>query len=107
MLAKKLNKVPVVVGNCLGFAGNRMFEPYRLEAQLLVEEGASPEDVDRALYDFGMAMGPLATGDLLGLDVAWRIRRLFEGHLPAGFRKPLIEDRLYELGRYGQKTSAG
>lgn len=106
-LAKKLSKVPVVVGNCLGFAGNRMFEPYRTEAQFLVEEGAAPEAVDRALYDFGMAMGPLATGDLVGLDVAWRIRRLFEQRHPAGSRKPLIEDRLYELGRYGQKSGAG
>ncbi|MCW5983051.1 MAG: enoyl-CoA hydratase/isomerase family protein [Bryobacteraceae bacterium] len=106
-LARKLNKVPVVVGNCLGFAGNRMFEPYRLEAQFLVEEGAAPETVDRALYDFGMAMGPLATGDLVGLDVAWRIRRLFQEREPPGFRKPLVEDRLYDLGRYGQKSGAG
>lgn len=106
-LAKKLGKVPVVVGNCLGFAGNRMFEPYRLEAQFLVEEGASPEAIDRALFDFGMAMGPIATGDLVGLDVAWRIRRLFEEQQPADFRKALIENRLYELGRYGQKSGAG
>ena len=74
-LAKKLGKVGVLVGNCRGFVGNRMFGPYRREAQFLVEEGASVEAVDQALYDFGMAMGPLAVGDLAGLDVGWRIRK--------------------------------
>jgi 3-hydroxyacyl-CoA dehydrogenase len=106
-LARRLGKIPVVVGNALGFAGNRMFEQYRREAQFLVEEGASPLEVDQALYDFGMAMGPLATGDLVGLDVAWRIRKLFEARAAPGTRRPLIEDKLYELGRYGQKTGAG
>ena len=70
-LSKKLGKVGVLVGNCRGFVGNRMFGPYRREAQFLVEEGASIEAVDQALYDFGMAMGPLATGDL-----GWPGRRL-------------------------------
>ena len=65
----------MLVGNCRGFVGNRMFRPYRREAQFLVEEGASIEAVDKALYEFGMAMGPLATGDLAGLDVGWRIRK--------------------------------
>ena len=74
-LSKKLGKVGVLVGNCRGFVGNRMFGPYRREAQFLVEEGAAVEAVDKALYDFGMAMGPLATGDLAGLDVGWRIRK--------------------------------
>jgi 3-hydroxyacyl-CoA dehydrogenase len=106
-LGKRLGKIPVVVGNCLGFAGNRMFEQYRREAQFLVEEGASPLEVDQALYGFGMAMGPLATGDLVGLDVAFRIRKLFEERMPAGARQPLIEDKLYAMGRYGQKTGAG
>ena len=64
-LSRKLGKVGVLVGNCRGFVGNRMFGPYRREAQFLVEEGASVGAVDKALYDFGMAMGPLATGDLL------------------------------------------
>src|SRR5216684_2073388 len=67
-LAKKLNKVGVLVGNCRGFVGNRMLHPYLREAEFLVKEGAAPEAVDRALYDFGMAMGPLAMGDLAGLD---------------------------------------
>ncbi len=106
-LARRLGKVAVVVGNCLGFVGNRMFEQYRREAQLLVEEGAWPREVDEALRDFGMAMGPLATGDLVGLDVAYRIRKLFEARMPPGARRPLIEDRLYAMGRLGQKTGAG
>jgi 3-hydroxyacyl-CoA dehydrogenase len=106
-LARRLGKIPVVVANALGFAGNRMFEQYRREAQFLVEEGASPLEVDQALYDFGMAMGPLATGDLVGLDVAWRIRKLFEARAAPGTRRPLIEDKLYAMGRYGQKTGAG
>ena len=74
-LSKALGKVGVLVGNCRGFVGNRMFHPYRREAQFLVEEGAGIAAVDQALTDFGMAMGPLATGDLAGLDVGWRIRK--------------------------------
>src|SRR5271154_3529127 len=66
-LSKKLGKIGVLVGNCRGFVGNRMFHPYRREAQFLVEEGATPGAIDAALYSFGMAMGPLATGDLAGL----------------------------------------
>ena len=105
--SKTLGKVGVLVGNCRGFVGNRMFGPYRREAQFLVEEGAGIEAVDQALADFGMAMGPLATGDLAGLDVGWRIRKEYR-HLEApGIRQPFLEDRLCELGRYGQKTRAG
>ncbi|MDP8983166.1 MAG: 3-hydroxyacyl-CoA dehydrogenase NAD-binding domain-containing protein [Acidobacteriota bacterium] len=106
-LSKKLGKVGVLVGNCRGFVGNRMFGPYRREAQFLVEEGATVEAVDKALYDYGMAMGPLATGDLAGLDVGWRIRKEFKDHLNTSVRQPLLEDRLCEMGRYGQKTGAG
>jgi 3-hydroxyacyl-CoA dehydrogenase len=106
-LSKKLGKVAVLVGNCRSFVGNRMFHPYRREAQFLVEEGASVEAVDNALYGFGMAMGPLATGDLTGLDVGWRIRKEYRHLQKPGVRQPLAEDRLCELGRYGQKTGAG
>jgi len=106
-LAKKLGKVGVLVGNCRGFVANRMFHPYRREAQFLVEEGATAEAVDQALYDFGMAMGPLATGDLAGLDVGWRIRKEHRHLEKPGLRRPLAEDRLCEMGRYGQKTGAG
>jgi 3-hydroxyacyl-CoA dehydrogenase len=106
-LAKKLGKVGVLVGNCMGFVGNRMFGPYRREAQFLVEEGASVTEVDDTLYEFGMAMGPLATGDLAGLDVGWRIRKENRHRQKPGVRQAFIEDRLCELGRFGQKTGAG
>ncbi len=106
-LSKKIGKVGVLVGNCRGFVGNRMFHPYRREAQFLVEEGATVEAVDQALYNFGMAMGPLATGDLAGLDVGWRIRKEFGDARNTGVRQPLIEDRLCEAGHYGQKTLSG
>ena len=73
--AKRLGKVPVVVGNCPGFVGNRMMFPYMYEAQFMVEEGATPEQVDKALTGFGMAMGIFAVDDMAGLDVAWRVRQ--------------------------------
>jgi 3-hydroxyacyl-CoA dehydrogenase len=106
-LSRKLGKVGVLVGNCVGFVGNRMFHPYRREAQFLVEEGASIEAVDNALYEFGMAMGPLATADLAGLDIGWRIRKEHRHLQKPGIRQPIAEDRLCELGRFGQKTGAG
>lgn len=106
-LSKKLGKVGVLVGNCTGFVGNRMFGPYRREAQFLVEEGASIEAVDQALIDFGMALGPLATGDLAGLDVGWRIRKEYRHLQKPGVRQSFAEDKLCELGRFGQKTGAG
>jgi 3-hydroxyacyl-CoA dehydrogenase len=106
-LSRKLGKVGVLVGNCRGFAGNRMFHHYVRESMFLVEEGASPEFVDKALYDFGMALGPLATGDLAGLDVGWRIRKEYRHLEKPGVRQPIVGDRLCELGRFGQKTGAG
>lgn len=106
-LSKKLGKVGVLVGNCRGFVGNRMFGPYRREAQFLVEEGADILTVDNALYGFGMAMGPLSVADLAGLDVGWRIRKEYRHLEKPGLRQPLAEDRLCEMGRFGQKTGAG
>jgi 3-hydroxyacyl-CoA dehydrogenase len=106
-LAKTLGKVGVLVGNCRGFVGNRMFEQYQREAQFLLEEGARVEDVDNALTSFGMAMGPLAVGDLAGLDVGWRIRKEYRHLRKPGQRDPLVADKLCEMGRYGQKTGAG
>jgi 3-hydroxyacyl-CoA dehydrogenase len=103
-LSKKLGKIGVLVGNCRGFVGNRMFGPYRREAQFLVEEGAEVQAVDEALVEFGNAMGPLATGDLAGLDVGWRIRKEYRYLEKPGIRQPIAEDRLCELGRFGQKT---
>lgn len=106
-LAKRLKKVGVLVGNCYGFVGNRMLHQYGREAQFLVEEGAKPQDVDGALYKFGMAMGPLAVGDLAGLDVGWRIRKEHRHLEKPGVRYPKVADELCERGRYGQKTGAG
>src|SRR6202167_5909074 len=106
-LSKSLGKIGVLVGNCRGFVGTRMFPPYRREAQFLVEEGASVAAVDKALADFGMAMGPLATGDLAGLDVGWRINKEYRHLQPPGIRQAFVEDNLCELGRFGQKAKAG
>ena len=97
--ARRLGKVGVVVANCRGFVGNRMMFPYMYEAQFLVEEGATPEQVDRALTDFGMAMGIFAVDDMAGIDVAWRVRQEL-GHFRDGSgRRPLVADKLYELLR--------
>lgn len=99
-LARRLRKIAVVAGNRFGFIGNRMFAPYREAAILCVQEGALPWVVDQALEQFGMAMGPLAVGDLAGLDIGHAIRR--EAGLP-----PTVEDALVEAGRLGQKNGRG
>ena len=104
-LAKTLRKVGVLVGNCWGFVGNRMMLPYMREAQFLVEEGATPQQVDQSLYDWGMAMGIFAVDDMGGIDVQWRVRQE-HGEKP-GLRRPLVLDKLYHMGRLGQKTGAG
>jgi len=106
-LGKLMKKVGVLVGNCHGFVGNRMFFQYMREAYFLVEEGAAVEAVDNALTDFGMAMGLLAVDDMAGIDVGVRVRAENKRNEPAGRRQPLVVDKLYELGRYGQKTGAG
>jgi len=106
-LARRLGKVGVVVRNSIGFVGNRMMLPYMYEAQFLVEDGATPEQVDKVLTDFGMAMGIFAVDDLGGLDVAWRIRRELNQFSEPGARRPLVADALVELNRLGQKTGKG
>jgi 3-hydroxyacyl-CoA dehydrogenase len=106
-VAKKLGKVGVVVGNCRGFVGNRMLLPYMREAQFLVEEGATPEQVDRALTNFGMAMGIFAVDDMGGIDLNWRIRQEYKHLDKPGVRMPVVLEKLFHLGRYGQKTGAG
>jgi len=106
-LAGRLGKVWVLSGNCDGFIGNRMLAGYFREAAFLVEEGATPEQVDRVLYDFGFAMGPFAVSDLAGLDVGWRIRRGKAAARPTDLRYSPVADWLCERGRFGQKTGAG
>ena len=108
-LAKQLNKVGVVVGNCFGFVANRMLAYYMREAYLLLEEGASVSQIDNALTDFGYPVGPFGMQDIAGIDVGWRIREHLKsvGKTRAEGPQSAVPDRLYELGRYGQKTSAG
>jgi 3-hydroxyacyl-CoA dehydrogenase len=105
--AKTLKKIGVVVGNSRGFVGNRMMFPYMREAQFLVEEGALPEQVDKVLTDFGMAMGIFAVDDLGGIDLLYRVRQEYKHLDKPGVRKPVVHDRMYEAGRWGQKRSAG
>ena len=105
-LAKRLGKIGVVVGNCFGFVGNRMLYSYGRENQRLLLEGAAPEYIDRVLYDWGMAMGPNAVGDLAGLDVGYKIRQE-RTDLPDDPTFYRIADMLAEQGRFGQKTGKG
>jgi 3-hydroxyacyl-CoA dehydrogenase len=108
-LAKKLGKVGVVVGNCFGFVANRMLAYYMREAYLLLEEGASVEQIDRVLTDFGLPVGPYGMQDIAGIDVGARIRQHLKsiGKSRAEGPQSAIPDRLFEMGRYGQKTGAG
>jgi 3-hydroxyacyl-CoA dehydrogenase len=105
-LAKTIKKVGVVSGVCDGFIGNRMIEHYGRQAAFMVEEGAAPEQVDQALEQFGMAMGPFRMSDLAGLDVGWYIRKRRYIERPT-MRYSKWLDVLCEKGRFGQKTQAG
>ena len=105
-VGKRIGKTAVVAGVCDGFIGNRMVEQYLRQAMFLVEEGASPQQVDAALEDFGMAMGPFRMGDLAGNDVGWRIRQRRYVEKPH-VTYSRIGDRLCERGRFGQKSGAG
>ena len=105
-LAKKIGKIAVVSGVCDGFIGNRMLEQYLRQAMFLLEEGATPGQVDGALENFGMAMGPFRMSDLAGNDVGWRIRKRRYVEKPhVAYSR--IADRVCELGRFGQKTGMG
>lgn len=106
-LGRKLRKLPVVAGVCHGFIGNRMLAGYLREAEFLLEEGASPSEIDKALTSFGMPMGPFAVKDLAGLDIGYRNRKAFAHLRKPNMRKASVDDRLNEMGRLGQKTGAG
>jgi 3-hydroxyacyl-CoA dehydrogenase len=105
-LGKKIKKTCVVSGVTDGFIGNRMIEQYSRQAGFLLEEGATPEQVDKAMEKFGMAMGPFRMGDLAGNDVGWYIRKRRYVEKP-DIRYSKTADLLCEMGRYGQKTGAG
>jgi 3-hydroxyacyl-CoA dehydrogenase len=107
-VAKKLGKIAVVCGVCDGFIGNRILAHWRPIVDMMVEDGAAPEEVDAALEDFGFAMGPYAVGDLAGLDIGWARRKRLAPTLNPNVRyAATIADELCERGRFGQKTGAG
>jgi len=106
-LSKRLGKVGVLVSVCDGFVGNRMLFAYRRQAEFLLEEGVLPQQLDKAIYDFGMPMGPLQMSDLAGLDISWRVRKSQVATRRAHLRYSPIADRICEMGRLGQKTGAG
>ncbi len=106
-LGRILGKVPVLVGVCDGFVGNRMLHRYFHQAEFLVEEGALPQQVDKVLVEFGLPMGLFAMSDMAGNDVSWRIRKRQAANLPGNVRVSNILDQLCERGRFGQKTGAG
>jgi len=103
-LGKKLGKVSVMAGNCPGFIGNRMLGAYSKQASLMILEGATPAQVDKIIFDFGLAMGPFTMSDMVGLDLGWRARKMMGGSNEVTARIP---DELCELGRYGQKNQKG
>ncbi len=106
-LGKTLRKMPVLTGNAFGFIGNRIYNAYRKQCEFMLEDGASPEEVDSALQAFGFAMGPFAVADLSGLDIAWRMRKAQAATRDPRERYVAILDHLCEQGRLGRKTCAG
>ena len=105
-IAKKIKKTAVVSGVCDGFIGNRMIEQYSRQAGFLIEEGATPQQVDKAIEKFGFAMGPFRMGDLAGNDIGWAIRKRRYVEKP-NMKYSKTADLLCEMGRFGQKTGAG
>ena len=106
-VGRRLGKLPVLCANAFGFIGNRIYNAYRLQCEFMLEDGAWPEEIDRAIESFGFAMGPFRVADLTGLDIAWRMRQA-----QASKRHPLeryvdVLDSLCEQGRVGRKSGAG
>ena len=106
-IAKSIKKVPALSRVCYGFIGNRMLRHYARESQLCLLEGATPQDIDAVMQNFGMAMGPLAVGDLAGIDIGYKAREGLTDEQKGDVRTYCIADALYEMGRLGQKTGAG
>ncbi|MEO5598548.1 MAG: 3-hydroxyacyl-CoA dehydrogenase NAD-binding domain-containing protein [Novosphingobium sp.] len=106
-LGKTIGKVVILAGNCDGFVGNRMLQYYTGEAEFMLEQGATPEQIDRVAMAFGMPMGPISMRDMSGLDVGVLIRKERAGSLPEGERMSPILERLVEAGRLGMKSGAG
>lgn len=106
-LGRRIGKLPVVAGVCDGFIGNRMLKAYQRQTYYMLEDGALPQEIDAAMTAFGMAMGPFAVSDLAGLDIGYFNRRREDATRDPAERYVAIGDRLYDLGRLGQKTGAG
>ncbi|SCB28237.1 3-hydroxyacyl-CoA dehydrogenase NAD-binding domain-containing protein [Rhizobium multihospitium] len=106
-LAKRLGKLPIVSGVTEGFIGNRIFSAYRREAEYMLEDGASPQEIDAALEAYGFPMGPFAVFDMAGLEIAWARRKRQAATRNPAERYVVIPDRLCEAGRFGQKTGLG
>ena len=106
-MAKRIKKVPVLVGVCFGFVGNRMLEPYGREANRLLLEGASPERIDKVMTDFGMPMGPFTMGDMAGLDIGYFVRQSRQHEIAKDPSYAVVSDRLVEQGRVGLKAGKG
>ena len=106
-VGKQIGKTSVLSGMCYGFIGNRMLRPYAREAALCMMEGASPAQIDAAMEQWGMAMGPLAVGDLAGLDIGYKAREQLTDEQKGDPASYCVADRLVEAGRLGQKSGAG
>ena len=106
-VARRIGKVGAVCGNCDGFLANRSRMPFQTEMNILIEDGALPEQVDKVMVDFGYPVGPFVVGDMSGLDIGYAVRKRRAAESPNEFRKLPIPDRLFEMGRLGQKTAGG
>lgn len=106
-VARRLGKLPILTGNAFGFIGNRIYAAYRRQCEFMLEEGALPEQIDKAVEAFGFAMGPFAVADLSGLDIAWRMRQAQAASRDPEARYVAIPDRLCEMNRLGRKTGTG
>lgn len=106
-VGKRIGKTSVLSGMCYGFIGNRMLRPYAREAALCMMEGASPAQIDAAMEQWGMAMGPLAVGDLAGLDIGYKAREQLTDEQKGDPASYCVADRLVQAGRLGQKSGAG
>ena len=105
-LGRKIGKISVACGNCDGFVANRSRVPFGTEINILIEDGAMPEEIDRVMTDFGYATGPLAVADVVGQDLSYSVRRRREAENPNARKVPIL-DRIYEAGRLGTKNGKG
>jgi 3-hydroxyacyl-CoA dehydrogenase len=104
---KRLGKTPVISANAFGFIGNRIYSAYRRQCEFMLEEGAYPEQIDRALEEYGFAMGPFAVADMSGLDIAWAMRKSMAATRNPEHRYVSIPDELCMAGRFGRKSGSG